>query len=96
MTKINPVLYEDLTYTFIYIIVRESGKDKKFILKLYIFIMGWRLFSGHYYLTVFFFLFFLYSKTGKNDRRQRYLLNFDIISGFNNHSVDDEIIPGSK
>ena len=35
-------------------------------------------------------------KTGKEDRRPRYLLYFDFISGYNNHSVDEEIIPESK
>ena len=35
-------------------------------------------------------------KTGKEDRRPRYLLNFDFISGFNNHFVSEEIIHESK
>ena len=35
-------------------------------------------------------------KTGKEDRRRRYLLYFAFISGFNNHSVDEEIIPEYK
>ena len=35
-------------------------------------------------------------KTGKEDRRRRYLLYFDFISGFNNYSVGEEIIPESK
>ena len=35
-------------------------------------------------------------KTGKEDRRPRYLFYFDFISGFNNHPVGDEIIPESK
>ena len=35
-------------------------------------------------------------KTGKEDRRPRYLLYFDFIAGFNNHSVGEEIIPGSR
>ena len=35
-------------------------------------------------------------KTRKEDRRPRYLLYFDIISGFNNYSVGQEIIPESK
>ena len=35
-------------------------------------------------------------KTGKEDRRPKYLLYFDFISGFNNHSVGEEIISKSK
>ena len=35
-------------------------------------------------------------KTGKEDWRSRYLLYFDFISRFNNHSVGEEIIPESK
>ena len=35
-------------------------------------------------------------KTAKEDWRPRYLLYFDFIAGFNNHSVGKEIIPESK
>ena len=35
-------------------------------------------------------------KTRKEDKRPRYLLYFDFIAGFNNHSVGEEIIPESK
>ena len=35
-------------------------------------------------------------KTGKEDRGLRYLLYFNFIAGFNNHSVGEEIIPESK
>ena len=35
-------------------------------------------------------------KTGKENRRPRYLLYFDFIAGFNNHSVDEEILPEYK
>ena len=35
-------------------------------------------------------------KTGKENKRPRYLLYFDFISGSNNHSVGEDIIPKSK
>ena len=35
-------------------------------------------------------------KTGKEDRRPRYLLYFNFIAGFNNHSMSEEIIPEYK
>ena len=35
-------------------------------------------------------------KKGKEDWRIRYLLHFDFISGFNNHSVGEEIILESQ
>ena len=35
-------------------------------------------------------------KIGREDRRTRYLLYFDFIAGFNNHSVGGEIIPESN
>ena len=35
-------------------------------------------------------------KTGKEDRRPKYLLDFDFISWFNNHSVGEKILPESK
>ena len=36
------------------------------------------------------------TKKWADDRKQKYLLYFDLISGFNNHSVGEEIIPESK
>ena len=35
-------------------------------------------------------------KTGKEERRVRYLLYFDFIFMFNNHSLNEEIIPEYK
>ena len=34
--------------------------------------------------------------TGREDRRPRYLFYFAFISGFNNHSVGEEILPEYK
>ena len=32
----------------------------------------------------------------KEEKRPRYLLNFNFFSGFNNHSMDEEILPEFK
>ena len=100
-TYIHPPYTHTHTHTYIYIyIYMEFQRYIFYCCFLFDSILGDSILTPRYLAGLASWIWRLQGIIRKKkivkDRRRRYLLYFSFISGFNNHSVDEEILPEYK